>query len=722
MKSPTTLIPIEGMRCAGCAGTIEKKIALVLGVEWVSVNFATKKALVRGDVALKDLCKAIESAGYKPVLDKVRSPELEKAQLKRQKLEAALAMLFSFPVFVLSMGHVEGEWSGWVQFGFTIPVLILGRSFFVGGWKNFKHQTATMDSLVALGTGSAFIYSAAGCFFKFPHLYFESAAVVLSLVLLGRILEEIAKRRSSNALMELMTVSPQTVVLISKGGKFTATSEVSLSQLKEGDLFLVRPGEIIATDGRVIEGISSVEESKLTGESAPKEKIVGSVVFGGTLNQNGRLVVEATALGEETRLSKLIQLVEEAQGSKTKIQRLADKISAVFVPSVLLVAVITFLSWSFTGHSWIEALIPSISVLVIACPCALGLATPTALITGIGRAAELGILIRDARSLEASHKIDVILLDKTGTLTEGTPRVVDSYYCPTGKKELGLIALIENQASHPLARAISQYAKTFQIAESNSYKVENFQNVSGLGCSGKVDGKDVYVGSRQWVESQGINTVVDWLPHAEIEKIKREGKSRVWASVDNHLTCVLIIQDELRPEAKKAISDLQREAKVKIVSGDNSDAVQRVAQELGITEWLAEVTPSQKAEEVKRLKAQGLQVAMVGEGVNDGPALALADVSFTLGSGTDLAKEVASVTLLHGDLRQVSQSLKISHQVMRVIKQNLFSAFFYNTFSIPIAAFGLLNPMVAGLAMALSSLSVVLNSLRLKAIIRDKDL
>jgi len=720
MNGKVTLLPIEGMRCAGCAATIEKKIRAIPGVDWVSVNYANKKALVRGTAGLEALCEAVEMAGYTVTFDKIQNSERERAVLHRQKIEASLAAAFSFPIFILSMGHFDSEWSRWGQFLMTLPVLYFGRAFFQGAWKNLKFHSATMDSLVALGTGAAFLYSVIGLYLRFPHLYFESAAVVISLVLLGRNLEERAKRRSSSALLELMSVTPQIVVLVTNQGKFTATQEIPVSQLQLGDLFLVRPGEVVATDGRVIEGISSVEESKLTGESAPKEKGVGSLVFGGTLNQNGRLIVQATALGEETRLAKLVRMVEEAQGTKPEIQRLADKISAIFVPVVLVIAGITLIAWLATGHSWVQSMMPSISVLVIACPCALGLATPTAVIIGIGSSADLGILIRDARSLEASHKVDVVLLDKTGTLTVGAPQVVESYYCPTGKSEMGLVAAIENQASHPLAKAISQHAKKFQADTSLDLMIEEFRNVPGLGCSGRVNGKNVFVGSRQWVESQGVNTVIDWIPHAVIEKIKQEGKTRVWASVDNHLTSVLILEDEIRPEAKEAVLALQKEASVRMVSGDNPEAVAKVARELGMTDWMAEVTPDQKAEEVKKLKAQGHQVAMIGDGVNDGPALALADVSFTLGTGTDLAKEVASITLVHGDLRQVTQALRISHLVMRVIKQNLFSAFFYNVISIPLAALGFLNPMIAGLAMAFSSISVVLNSYRLKGLIKNK--
>ncbi|MFM8314149.1 MAG: heavy metal translocating P-type ATPase, partial [Deltaproteobacteria bacterium] len=520
MKAPTTIIPVEGMRCVGCALKIEKQLQFHPGVEWVSVNFASKKVLVRGIAPVQELIQAIESLGYQASIDKVRSPELEKARLKRHKLEALLAILFSIPVFLLSMGHVDGSASRWVQFALTLPVLVLGRQFYIGAWRSLKNRTATMDTLVAIGTGSAFITSCLGLYFKFPHLYFESAAVIVSLVLLGRALEEAAKNRSSKALTDLMTLTPQVVTRILKKGDLELNSEIKISELIIGDRFLVKPGEIIATDGKVVEGISSVEESKLTGESAPKEKTVGSLVYGGTLNQNGRLVVEATALGEQTRLSTLIRLVEEAQGSKTEIQRLADKISSFFVPAVLVIAWVTLLGWKLTGHSWLDALIPSISVLVIACPCALGLATPTALITGIGRAAELGILIRDARSLELSHKVNVVLLDKTGTLTEGTPKVVQSYYCPTGKSEFKFVSAIENQASHPFAKAISQYAKSFLGTEASEFKIEEFKNIPGMGCSGIIEGKRVLVGSRAWVESQGINTVVDWLPHGEIEKIK----------------------------------------------------------------------------------------------------------------------------------------------------------------------------------------------------------
>lgn len=719
MGTQTTILPIQGMRCAACAGTIEKKIRSVPGVEWVSVNFANRKAVVRGKASLESIVQAVEKAGYEVLLNQIKSPERNRRLLKKQTMEASLAVGLALPVFLLSMAHIEAKWSEWVQLVFTILLLMLGRGFFVGAIKSVKARAATMDTLVALGTGAAFLFSLIGMIKGIPILYFESSAVIIALVMVGRTLEEVAKSKSSNALFDLMTVTPQTVVRLTKTGKMSTTVEIPLSELKLGDLFLVRPGEVVATDGKVVEGISSVEESKLTGESAPSEKGVGSSVFGGTVNQNGRLVIEATALGEETRLSKLVHMVEAAQGSKTDIQRLADRVSAVFVPFVLVIAFITFGSWWLTGHSIFQSLLPSISVLVIACPCALGLATPTAMITGIGRAAELGILIRDARSLENSHKIDILLIDKTGTLTEGKPRVVDSYYCPNGKSELRLVAAIENQASHPLAKAITDHAKKFQNNSTQPLVIEDFKNVPGMGCSGTVDGKIVYVGSRPWVESQGINTVVDWLPHAELERIKKEGKSRVWAAVDHHLTSVMIIQDELRPSARNAVSNLTKEVKVKIVSGDNSDSVSRVARELGISDWLAEVTPQQKAEEVSRLKAQGLRVGMVGDGVNDGPALALADVSFTVGSGTDLAKEISSITLVYGDLSKVTQALQLSHLVMKVIKQNLFCAFLYNTLSIPIAAFGLLNPMIAGAAMALSSVSVVMNSYRLKMMIRD---
>ncbi|MBM4303117.1 MAG: copper-translocating P-type ATPase [Deltaproteobacteria bacterium] len=720
MKTATHVIPIVGMRCAGCAHTIEKKVLQIPGVEFVSVNFASKKAFVRGEAALDLIIKTVESLGYQVNSNQIVSPEVQKKELARQKKETLGALLLSLPVFLLSMLHVSESWSGWVQLILSLPVLYLGRQFFKGAWKSLKHRRATMDSLVAIGTGTAFLYSCLSLYSDGILLYFESSTVVLSLVLLGRTLEEIAKQRSSTALTELMTLTPQKVILITQKGNLALNEEISISQIKAGDLFLVRPAEIVATDGEVVEGISSVEESKLTGESVPKEKGPGAQVYGGTLNQNGRLVVRATALGEETRLAKLIKVVEEAQGTKTEIQRLADRVSAVFVPGVLVIAVVTFVGWWVTGHSLTECLLPSMAVLVIACPCALGLATPTALISGMGTAAEMGILIRDAKSLERTHKVDWVLLDKTGTLTQGAPKVVESFYCPTGKNELPLIAAIETQASHPLAQAISNFAKQFdpKKIKDETFSIESFRNVPGMGCSGRVNGKQVFVGSRLWMENQGINTIVDWIPHAELERIKIEGKSRVWASVDNHLACVLVIHDELRNGVEEAIRELKKAAKVKIVSGDNSDAVEKVARQLEVTDWMCEVTPTEKAEEVKRLQKMGYAVAMVGDGVNDGPALAVADVSFTLGGGTDLAKEVASMTLLKGELKQVVVALRLSHHVMRVIWQNLWAAFFYNTLSIPIAAFGLLNPMVAGLAMALSSVSVVLNSLRLKGLIR----
>jgi Cu+-exporting ATPase len=737
-------LALEGMSCAACADRIEKALARTPGVARASVNLATGRATVAGDATadLPDpgtLIAAVEGAGYRarligaaPQPSGVVSPTetsapvdaeraAREAHLRKQRRALILATVFALPVAVL--GNLPMLGTLHESFGLNLLLLVLTTPVqFVAGWqflrngaKALRHGFANMDVLVAMGTLVAYAYSAVATFAG-GHVYFDTAAVIITLILLGRFFEARAKGRTSEAIRRLMGLRPKTARLLRDG----AEVDVPVEQLRVGDRFLVRPGERIAVDGIVEAGGSSVDESMLTGESLPVDKAAGSPVVGATVNQRGTLTVRATKVGAETALAQIIRLVEEAQGGKAPIQRLADRISAVFVPIVIGIAALTFAGWLVLGSGGsgpdrlTPALLATVAVLVIACPCALGLATPTAIMVGTGRGAELGILIRGPEILEAVKRLDVVVLDKTGTVTEGKPRLTDVVPAPGTADErlLRLAASAERASEHPLGEAIVAAARERGLAPEEPAR---FDAVPGGGVTAVVAGEDVLVGTRALLRERGVEIDgVDGLA-AAAERLEGEGKTAMLAAIGGKLAGVLAVADTVKPTSAEAVSRLRRLGlDVILLTGDNARTAQAIGRALGIDRVLAEVLPHQKVDEVKRLQAEGKRVAMVGDGINDAPALAQADLGIAIGTGTDVAIEASDLTLMSGDLRGVPAAIALSRRTMGVIKQNMFWAFVYNVVGIPIAALGLLNPIVAGAAMAFSSVSVVTNSLRLR--------
>lgn len=707
------LFQVEGMTCASCARRVENALRKVPSVSDAAVNFASSKAIVKGSPDLFALQKAVEDAGYKiTLLQSKRSEyqdmvEREKERLAKLKKKLILSSILSIPVSIISMFMLMFPGHGVVQLLLTIPVMWAGRDFFVVAWKLAKKRSANMDTLIAIGTGAAFIYSIYGLLIGIDHLYFETAALIVTLILLGKYLEEKAKGQANDAIRKLMNLAPKTARVIRDGRELDIPAE----ELLVGDHVIVRPGESIPVDGKMIDGISSVNESMITGESIPVLKKAGDPVIGATVNLNGRIVFIAEKVGSDTMLAKIIRMVEDAQGSKAPIQRLADQVSGKFVPAVLGLAGLTFVGWIVTGSPFVAAMIPTVAVLVIACPCALGLATPSAIMAGTGKAAELGILIKNAESLELAHKVNVLIFDKTGTLTQGQPEVTDVVNL-NGQEDsqlLSLIASTEKYSEHPLGEAIVRYArnKKYQIEDST-----DFESITGQGVVARIQGRNVVVGNKKLV-SQHVKDLEKYNEHAF--RLQKSGKTAVYAVIDGQLSAIIGIADTLKETSKLAVKKLHDMGiELVMATGDNKATAQAIAEQLGIKHVLAESSPEAKVEEVARLQKAGKVVGMVGDGINDAPALARADVSFAIGTGTDIAMETASVTLVKGDILKVADSIDLSRQTMRVIKQNLFWAFVYNSLGIPVAAFGFLNPMIASGAMAFSSVSVVSNALRLR--------
>ena len=732
-------LSLEGMSCAACAGRIERALAQVPGVAHAGVNFATARASVTLDgaahpVTPDTLVTAVEAAGYGARLvgsgarrtpaaapagadTEAADPErmAREAHLQMQRRALILAAVFAVPVAVL--GNLPMVGGLHESFALNLLLLILTTPVqFIAGWqflrnayKALRHGFANMDVLVAMGTLAAYVYSAANIFVG-GHVYFDTAAVIITLILLGRYFEARARGRTSEAIRRLMGLRPKTARLVRDGAEI----DVPVEQLQVEDRFLVRPGERIAVDGIVVSGRSSVDQSMLTGESLPVDKGSGDTVIGATVNHRGTLTVRAVKVGAETALAQIIRLVEEAQGGKAPIQRLADRISAVFVPIVIGIAVLTFGGWLLLGSGpdrLTPALLATVAVLVIACPCALGLATPTAIMVGTGRGAELGILIRGPEVLEAVKRLDVVVLDKTGTVTEGKPRLTDVISAPglDDGRLLLLAASAERRSEHPLGEAIVAAARERELALEEP---EGFDAVPGGGVTARVAGEDVVVGTRTLLQEHGVE--VDGVL-ATADRLEREGKTAMLVAIGGKPAGVLAVADTVKPTSPEAIGRLRRLGlEVVLLTGDNARTAQAIGRALGIDRVLAEVLPHQKVEEVKRLQAEGKRVAMVGDGINDAPALAQADLGIAIGTGTDVAIEASDLTLMSGDLRGVPAAIALSRGTMRVIKQNFFWAFIYNLIGLPIAALGLLNPIIAGAAMAFSSVSVVTNSLRLR--------
>jgi Cu+-exporting ATPase len=669
-------LPVSGMTCAACARTIERTLSHTAGVERAHVNLATNTATVEYDAArakVGDLINAIEELGY-GVPETEPAPDTEATSYRKRLLVAAP---LSAAVMTLGMLHR----SPWLQLALTIPVMAYaGAQFFVAAWKALRHWSANMNTLISLGTGAAFLYSLFETWRGGHEVYFEAAAVIVTLILVGRTLEARARGKASEAIRRLMDLQPPRARMIRNGAEI----DVPLEEVRVGDLLLVRPGERIPVDGLVLDGESSVDESMLTGESLPVEKAKGASVFAGTINRSGAFRLEAKKVGRGTVLRQMIEMVKQAQGSRAPVARLADVVSAWFTLGVLLAAAATFLAWLLLG-TFTAAIVNAVAVLIIACPCALGLATPTAIMVASGRGAGHGILIKGGESLEMAHKIDTVVLDKTGTLTQGRPQV-NRIVPKNGYAEaevLRLAASAERYSEHPLAKAILDAARErgIGLADTTSFSAQ-----AGLGVRAEVDGHEVAVGR------PGITMTVDGVIAGEFE-----------------------IGDVNKPEATQAVKRLRALGlEVWLITGDRIEAAETAAHEAGIVNVLAEVLPDQKVEQVRKLQASGKRVAMVGDGINDAPALAQADLGIAMGSGTDVALEAGDVTLMRSDLNGIPDAIELSRRTMRVIRQNLFWAFAYNTVGIPLAAMGLLSPMLASAAMALSSVTVVTNSLRLR--------
>jgi Cu+-exporting ATPase len=732
MPKETTEITLnlEGMHCASCVSRVEKALTAVPGVEQALINLATRQARVRydaGQATVKNLQTAVHDAGYQvtgwalearpPV-----SPEIEAQNLKRRFL---LALILSLPVFLGAMAPPLPGWLGlkpeplaYLLLLFTTPVLFYsGAPFFRGAVSAARHGAANMDTLVALGTSAAYVYSAWVTIWpetvvapgKSLELYFDTTVMIITFILLGRWLEARTRGRASQAIRRLFALAPPSARIRREGLEL----EVPLEQVMVDDLVIVRPGEKIPVDGVVVEGASSVDESMLTGESLPVAKEPGVEVWGATLNQRGFLVFKATRVGRDMVLSQIIRLVEEAQTSKAPIERLVDRVAGIFVPVVMGLAVLTFLGWLVWGPApaLTPALVNMVAVLIIACPCAMGLATPTAVMVGSGRGAELGILLRGGEPLERAYRLTAVVFDKTGTLTQGRPQVTDILTWEGWSEErvLAWAAAVEAKSEHPLAEAVTHAAAHRQLPLP---PVAEFQAIPGLGVKARIEGQEVLLGNLTFLNRENI-PVQDL--SLQQERLAQEGKTTIFLVAGGKPVGLLAAADTLKPGAAAAVAAIKDMAlKVLLLSGDNRLAVEAVARKVGIPEVLAEVLPGDKARKVAELQAAGEIVAMVGDGINDAPALAQADVGIALGTGADVAAEAADLTLIRDDLHLIPQAILLSRKMMRIIRQNLFWAFCYNVVAIPAASLGLLNPAIAAAAMALSSVSVVTNSLRLR--------
>lgn len=734
---------IDGMTCAACAVTVENAVNKIDNVDSAVVNLTTEKMTVRYNpdlVSEEEIEKAVVDAGYGA---SVFDPATAKSQSERQS-EATqnmwhkflLSALFAVPLLYLSMGSMMGLWVpdvvsmdshplvfASVQLVLTLPVMYFGRRFYVNGFRSLIKGHPNMDSLVALATSAAFIYSLYGVYHVIlghahhAHmLYFESVAVILTLITLGKYFETLSKGRTSDAIQKLVKLSAKTATVIRDG----VEESVPIENVVIGDILLVKPGEKIPVDGRVVSGHSAIDESMLTGESIPVEKVTDDKVFGASINGQGSLTIQAEKVGDETLLAQIIKLVEDAQQTKAPIAKIADRVAGVFVPAVITIALVTFAFWYFVmGESFVFALQAAIAVLVIACPCALGLATPTAIMVGTGRGAENGILYKRGDVLENAHHIDTMVFDKTGTITQGKPQVVAVItYRGDEKSLLSKVASIEKYSEHPLSQAIVEKA----VAEKLDFsEVENFTSLTGRGLQGEVAGQTFYIGNRRLMEELQVDLSAS---EAAVLAATQKGQTPIYISANQQLQAVMTVADLLKVDSKETVAKLQNKGiDVVLLTGDNSKTAQAIAKQAGIKTVISEVLPDQKSQAIKDLQSQGKLVAMVGDGINDAPALAVADIGIAVGSGTDIAIESADIILMKPEISDILKALSISCLTIKVVKENLFWAFIYNILAIPVAMgvlylFGgpLLNPMIAGLAMGFSSVSVVLNALRLKYI------
>ncbi len=717
VETKKTTFPIKGMTCASCVATIEDGMRDVDGILSVNVNLASERANVEyfhEQVTLNDLKKIVEDLGYEALeIPEDIEREARQREITRQRNLLVFGTSLTVPIFLISvlLSIETFPAKHYLLFALTTPVqAILGYQFYKVSFKVLRHGRANMDVLIAMGTSAAYFYSLATTFIISGEVYYDTAAVILTLITLGRYLEAVAKGKTSEAIKRLMGLQAKTARVIRNGREV----DIPVEDVVVGDIVIVRPGEKLPVDGIVREGHSSVDESMLTGESIPVEKNVGDEVVGATINKTGLLKFEATKIGKDTALAQIIKLVEEAQGSKAPIQRLADKVAGIFVPIVIIIALLTFTFWYLFGigpERFTHALLSMVAVLVIACPCALGLATPTAIMVGTGKGADSGILVKGGESLERAQKIDTIVFDKTGTLTKGKPGVTDILHADGYKEDeiLKLAAIAEKGSEHPLGEAIVSKAseKGLEILDP-----ENFEAIPGQGVKAKFDGNEILLGNRKLMKNNGINFEFF---NEKIENLEEEGKTAMTIAMNGTVVGVIGVADTLKEKSKEAVKKLQEMGiEVFMLTGDNPRTAKAIAKQVNIDRVLAEVLPAEKTEEIKKLQDEGKVVAMVGDGINDAPALAQADIGIAIGTGTDVAMEASDITLMTGDLRGVVNGINLSKRTMRTIKQNLFWAFFYNTVGIPVAAVGLLNPMIAAGAMAFSSVSVVSNSLRLR--------
>lgn len=727
--------PVLNMTCASCASSSQSILENTAGVVHVSVNYANATAQVEYVPTITDAQKlkaAMQSIGYDLMIDESEEAKDELEVVHRKKFESLKrrtigSVALSIPLVLIAMFFMHIPYANYIMWALATPVvLIFGKQFFIGAWKQAKHRSANMDTLVALSTGVAYLFSVFNTVFPQywhskgleAHVYFEAAAVVIAFILLGKMLEEKAKGNTSSAIKKLMGLQPKTVTVVHDGGH---QMEMPIASVKVGDTLLVKPGEKIAVDGTVKSGNSFVDESMISGEPIPLEKKTGEKVFAGTINQKGSFQFTADKVGGDTVLAQIIKMVQEAQGSKAPVQKLVDKIAGIFVPVVMLIAVLSLIAWIILGgeNGFTHGMLALVTVLVIACPCALGLATPTAIMTGVGKGAENGILIKDAESLELAKKVNAIVLDKTGTITEGKPEVVSiQWKSGAGEEELSdLLFSIEQQSEHPLAEAVVRY---FQQQNVQSLTLDHFESITGKGVKVMYAGNTYFLGSPALLQSENIQiepalqTIAnEWLNKAQ---------TVIWLADKENALAAIAIADKIKATSVEAVKELQAAGiEVYMLTGDNQFTAKAIATQVGIHHYKAEVLPAHKADFVKELQQQGKVVAMVGDGINDSNALAQADVSIAMGKGSDIAMDVAKMTIISSDLTKISQAIKLSKHTVATIRQNLFWAFIYNIIGIPIAA-GilypftgfLLNPMIAGAAMALSSVSVVSNSLRLK--------
>lgn len=725
--------PVLDMSCAACATHVEKTLQNHLGVKSAHVNFASTSATIEYDeekTSPEELQKAIEEAGYKLVIrdDKHKGAELEELHqrhFKSLKRKTISAILLAIPVAIIGMFYMDMTYGNEIMWILTtISMVFFGNSFYINAWKQAKHKTSNMDTLVALSTGVAYIFSVFNTLYpQFwtdkgiePHVYYEAVAVIIAFILLGRLLEDRAKGNTSSAIKKLMGLQPSTVIRINHENQ---QQTIDVSEVQINDILLVRPGDKIAVDGVVTKGASFIDESMLSGEPIPVEKMAKDHVFAGTINQKGSFEFKATKVGAETMLSQIIAMVQDAQGSKAPVQKLVDRIASVFVPIVISIAILSFITWSLLGgeDAFTQGLLSLVTVLVIACPCALGLATPTAIMVGIGKGAENGILIKDAESLEQAKKIDSIVLDKTGTITEGHPQVVSELWDTSNQHLKNIFVALESQSEHPLAEAIVQYYNT---TNENQIVISQFESITGHGVEATIDNETYLIGNQKLLSKHNIAISANLTRFAK--DIESKGESTVWFANAKNAIAVIGVADKLKESSKEAIKQLHKLGiSVYMLTGDHEGSAMHIANQTNIDHYKANVLPQDKELFIQELQAQGKVVAMVGDGINDSAALARADVSIAMGKGSDIAMDVAKMTIISSDLTKIPMAIELSKLTVRTIKQNLFWAFIYNLIGIPIAAGVLypingflLNPMIASAAMALSSVSVVSNSLRLK--------